>query len=85
MKHPEIVNAVCFIHNKKTVLFVLIIYILKYTRIISNIGLIPGSSREWTMLGDMLQESICGNNAAIETKQIREDVMEYFMNKRGIS
>ena len=37
------------------------------------------------MLGDMLQNSKCGNNAAIETKQIREELMEYFTNKGAIS
>ena len=29
----------------------------------------------------MLQNSKCGNNVAIETKQIREELMEYCMNK----
>ena len=47
--------------------------------------LIPGSSGEQTKLGDMLQNSRCGNNAAIETKEIREKLMEYFMNKVAIS
>ena len=33
----------------------------------------------------MLQNSRCGNNAAIKTKEIREKLMEYFMNKVAIS
>ena len=37
------------------------------------------------MLGDILQNSKCGNNAAIEIKQIREELMEYFTNKGAIS
>ena len=33
----------------------------------------------------MLQNSKCGTNAAIETKQIREELMEYFTNKEAVS
>ena len=33
----------------------------------------------------MLQNSKFGNNAAIETKDIREELIEYFINKRAIS
>ena len=33
----------------------------------------------------MLQNSKCGNNAAIETKQIRDELMEHFKNKGAIS
>ena len=43
----------------------------------------PGSSGEWTKLGDMLQNPRCGNNVAIETKEIHEELREYFINKGG--
>ena len=33
----------------------------------------------------MLQNSKCGNNAVIKTKEIREELMEYFTNKGAIS
>ena len=33
----------------------------------------------------MLENSKCGNNAAIETKEIREELMECFTNKGAIS
>ena len=33
----------------------------------------------------MLQNSKSSNNAAIETKDIREELIEYFINKRAIS
>ena len=95
MKHPEIVNAVCFMHNNKTVLLVLIVCFLRNTRIInkvdpwnyytSMIDLIPGSSRELTILGDMRQNLKSSNNAAIETKEIREKLMVCFTNKGATS
>ena len=37
------------------------------------------------MLGDKLQNLKCGTNAAIEMKQIREELMEYFTNKEVVS
>ena len=33
----------------------------------------------------MLQNVKCGNNAAIETKKIREELIKYFTNKGAIS
>ena len=36
-------------------------------------------------LGDMLQNSRCGNNAAIETKEIREELRECFINNGAVS
>ena len=33
----------------------------------------------------MFQNLKCGDNAAIETKQIREELMEYFTNKGAVS
>ena len=65
MKHPEIVNAMCFMHSKKTFLFVLIICFLRNTRIIkkvdpwnyysSMVNLIPGFSREKTIFDNIRQ------------------------------
>ena len=41
--------------------------------------------RRINQIGDMLQSPRCGNDAAIETKEICEELREYFINKGAIS